>query len=50
MSLKNKYNQTNFIFSNAYPQNVNQVRKGVGEGRRFQDEGVKNEQSLTNTT
>ena len=29
MCLKNKYNQRNFIPSNAYPQNVNQWYKGV---------------------
>jgi len=29
MSLKNKYNQRNFISSNAYPQNVNHGYKEV---------------------
>ena len=29
MNLKNKYNQRNFIPSNAYPQNVNHWYKGV---------------------
>lgn len=29
MNLKNKYNQRNFVSSNAYPQNVNHWYKGV---------------------